>query len=978
MRITAHLFEAFLKCPTKCWLRATNEAPAGHTYAEWVRIQNESYRVAETKRLLARKPPTDSELSPPADNLKVAKWHIAVDIAVTAPDLPLGGRLQAPHSAVVPPATLNSQPSDQSRVTSAARDEADATATAFTAETRLHATERVPAEGRGKAVQFIPIRFLFANKLGKDDRLLLAYDAFALSAALGRGVAVGKIVHGEDHATLKVKIKALAGEVRKSLWKIAALLSSPTPPDLVLNRHCSECEFQARCRQKALEQDDLSLLGGMSAKERQRLRSNGISTVTQLSYTFRPRRRPKWLRDRKEKYHHSLKALAIREKKIHIVGTLELKLEGTPVYLDVEGLPDRDFYYLIGVRIGNGESAVQHSLWADTVKDEGKIWREFLDILQAVKKPVLIHYGSYETVFLKRMRERYRQRCLSSAATTTIEAAVNLLSVVFAQVYLPCPSNSLKEVAGHMGFRWSDPTATGIQTVAWRQEWETTRATAAKQALLIYNTEDCEALDVLTHALVELGQRAPPGGDSRLGEIVDTAKLKREYPHGFGRNKFAFPELHTINDAAYWDYQRERVYVKSDKGLNHAVRQSGKPQRVLHPNETVECARPRCCPKCGAATVIKHAKLSKTVFDLKFMRYGLKRWITCYQFQNYRCQNCGATFTSQEKTWGRGKFGPNVIALAIYLNIELRLPQGHVDQCLNRLFGFDLAAGQTTNGIKEQAARTYRGAYEAILKKLCSGRLLHVDETKASVRGNSGFVWIFASIQEVAYVYSETREGNLLQTMLKDFKGVLVSDFYAAYDSIRCPQQKCLIHLIRDLNDDVLKHPYDAELKDLALALTALLKPIVETIDRYGLKCRFLKKHLASVKRFYRRISETDLQSETAAKFKERLEKNREKLFTFLNYDGVPWNNNNAEHAVKPFAALRHVIGGITTEKGIRDYLVLLSLCETCKYMGLDFLDFLRSGEKDIYAFAESRRARSRRSSTGNPEASPADESSEK
>lgn len=311
MRITAHLFEAFLKCPTKCWLRATNEAPAGHTYAEWVRIQNESYRVAETKRLLARKPPTDSELSPPADNLKVAKWHIAVDIAVTAPDLPLGGRLQAPHSAVVPPATLNSQPSDQSRVTSAARDEADATATAFTAETRLHATERVPAEGRGKAVQFIPIRFLFANKLGKDDRLLLAYDAFALSAALGRGVAVGKIVHGEDHATLKVKIKALAGEVRKSLWKIAALLSSPTPPDLVLNRHCSECEFQARCRQKALEQDDLSLLGGMSAKERQRLRSNGISTVTQLSYTFRPRRRPKRLRDRKEKYHHSLKALAI-------------------------------------------------------------------------------------------------------------------------------------------------------------------------------------------------------------------------------------------------------------------------------------------------------------------------------------------------------------------------------------------------------------------------------------------------------------------------------------------------------------------------------------------------------------------------------------------------------------------------------------------------------------------------------------------
>src|SRR5437868_2992248 len=49
-------------------------------------------------------------------------------------------------------------------------------------------------------------------------------------------------------------------------------------------------------------------------------------------------------------------ALAIRERKIHIVGSPELKLQGTPVYLDVEGLPDRDFYYLIGLRIGIGES----------------------------------------------------------------------------------------------------------------------------------------------------------------------------------------------------------------------------------------------------------------------------------------------------------------------------------------------------------------------------------------------------------------------------------------------------------------------------------------------------------------------------------------------------------------------------------------------------------------------------------------------
>src|SRR5262249_24110018 len=79
--------------------------------------------------------------------------------------------------------------------------------------------------------------------------------------------------------------------------------------------------------------------------------------------------------------------------------------------------------------------------------------------------------------------------------------------------------------------------------------------------------------------------------------------------------------------------------------------------------------------------------------------------------------------------------------------------------------------------------------------------------------------------------------------------------------------------------------------------------------------------------------------------FKKRFEKNRDKLFTFLDYDGIPWNNNNAEHAIKAFAVLRKNIDGMSTEKGMREYLTLLSICETCKYTGASFLDFLRSGE---------------------------------
>jgi len=450
MTIMPQLFEAFLKCPTKGWLRFTGEPPAGNAYAEWVQTENESYRADAAKRLITNTPADEcaqslgssrrEETPYSAENLKTAKWRVATDVPVQT-EL----RSSRGHEAQTSSTEIN-----QSLLTSAAT----------IVESRLHAIERIPSEGRGKAAQFIPIRFVFCNKLTQDDRLLLAFDALTLSQVLGRDVSLGKIIHGDGHAALKVKTSALAGEVRKRIEKMSALLSGQTnarsadsharkslpdeatrglggprsAPDLVLNRHCPECEFQARCRKIAIEKDDLSLLSSMNAKECQELRGKGIFNVTQLSYTFLPRRRPKRLRDKREKYHHSLKALAIREQKIHIVGSPELKIEGTPVYLDVEGLPDRDFYYLIGLRIGHGESAVQHSLWADTVADEGKIWRGFLGILETVEKPVLIHYGNYETDFLEVMGIRYGDLAEQAAAKSKDRTTVNVLSAVLGQV----------------------------------------------------------------------------------------------------------------------------------------------------------------------------------------------------------------------------------------------------------------------------------------------------------------------------------------------------------------------------------------------------------------------------------------------------------------------------------------------------------------------------------------------------------------
>jgi hypothetical protein len=328
------------------------------------------------------------------------------------------------------------------------------------------------------------------------------------------------------------------------------------------------------------------------------------------------------------------------------------------------------------------------------------------------------------------------------------------------------------------------------------------------------------------------------------------------------------------------------------------------------------------------------------------MQYGVKRWVTRYVVRRYRCPCCRSTFYSPDRQLPIRKYGPNLVAYTIYQNIDLKLPQTRIALTVKQLFGLHISRN-AINQLKAAAAETYQGTYSKILKRLCSGRLLHVDETRIGVKGNEGYVWVLTSLEEVAYFYTATRAGDTIQEMLKDFSGVLVSDFYAAYNSVRCFQQKCLIHFIRDLNDALLKHPYDEELKRLVGAFASLVKPMIETVDRYGLKKRFLGKHRIFVDRFYKCLSSEFVAGEAARSIIERLQKNRNTMFTFLDFDDVPWNNNNAEHAIKAFATMRRVIEGTTTEKGLREFLVLLSVCQTCKYKNIEFLNFLRSGTRD-------------------------------
>jgi hypothetical protein len=415
-----------------------------------------------------------------------------------------------------------------------------------------------------------------------------------------------------------------------------------------------------------------------------------------------------------------------------------------------------------------------------------------------------------------------------------------------------------------------------------------------------------------------------------------------------------------INKCARFDYQRDRVLVRTDPTVRASVRRKQSSVRSIQKaNLEIRCNSPSHCPACGGNQVkpIRSNSYSKLVFDLKFTRTGVKRWIVKYFSERNLCLGCGKSFYSDSYPTGQ-KIGHNLASWAVYQHVALRLSFKNVGLSINDIFGY-CCSGKFGERMQVRLAEVYRVTVDRMLNLLRSGMLIHGDETMVTLKHSIvGYVWAFTSTVSVVYLYHPTREGTFLKETLGDFAGVLVSDFYAAYDAVTCHQQKCHLHLIRDINDDLLSHPFDEELKELARRYTLTLQPMVETIDKHGLKTKFLSKHKRNAESFLDWIAKREIKSEVAHGYKSRIVKYGERLFTFLDYDGIPWNNNNAENALKLVASRRRLFGTSVSEAGLKDYLVFLSIYQTLRRKGISLLRFLLSGETDLEKFVASYRRR--------------------
>jgi len=398
-----------------------------------------------------------------------------------------------------------------------------------------------------------------------------------------------------------------------------------------------------------------------------------------------------------------------------------------------------------------------------------------------------------------------------------LAALVNVLSVVYAHAYFPCYSNGLKDVAGCLGCSWSDPQASGLQSVVWRKRWEATRSGEWRDRLVTYNREDCAALRRVTEFLhahgpgasTEGGVKSDAAGDPLVASVEEIDQLGA--PKRWGEVAFVHADYQFINGCARFDYQRERVYARSSKLIRKTRRKAYQHRnRKLRASRRVQIVA-RTCPSCGGMDITQWPKGKpgfgyktryKRSFDLVFTPAGIKRRVIECRAAVHECRTCGTVFIP-DRYERAAKHFHGLMAWAMYEHIAYQASYMEIQQRFDEYFGL-FVADIEVHLFKSLMARYYRPCYRRLLKTILAGPVLHVDETEVKLRTGKGYVWVLAAAEEVVYLYRPTREGDFLPKLLKDFRGVLVSDFYAAYDALPCPQQKCLIHLLRDMNQELL------------------------------------------------------------------------------------------------------------------------------------------------------------------------------
>lgn len=312
-------------------------------------------------------------------------------------------------------------------------------------------------------------------------------------------------------------------------------------------------------------------------------------------------------------------------------------------------------------------------------------------------------------------------------------------------------------------------------------------------------------------------------------------------------------------------------------------------------------------------------------------------------FDRYWCSCCKAMVRSRKAdVVPRSKYGPRLHALVAWLKYGLGMTLGKVQAFLREQCGLELSTG-TLSELLARVGDRLAPAYDDLLDMVRRQSVLYADESGWRVDGVNHYLWVFTNDDLCLYQIRRSRGSQVLVDLLgKSFPGVLCSDFYAAYGVIEGPKQKCLVHLMRDLRK--LRESDDEPVaQSFSRKLIAALKRIFKLhgAREQMLPAAFDKQAKAARTRVLN-LAFDHLKSKhpDCKRLAKRISKHRQELFVCLEIPEVEPGNNQAERGVRPAVLMRKTSYGNRSDRGRRVQEVLMSLIQTCRKRGVDFMEW--------------------------------------
>jgi transposase len=364
-------------------------------------------------------------------------------------------------------------------------------------------------------------------------------------------------------------------------------------------------------------------------------------------------------------------------------------------------------------------------------------------------------------------------------------------------------------------------------------------------------------------------------------------------------------------------------------------------RRREEPTQIVYHAEERC-PDCGYRLRGQSVARSRQVIDLP---EPAPVEVTEHRLLKRHCPACDRWWTPHVdfggQVLGQGRLGVRLISVIAYLRQSARLPLRTIQHLLATLHGLRLSRG-ALGDLLQRVQQATRPAQEGLLEQARASPIVHMDETGWRENGQNGYVWglVTAGPQPVCYyAYDRSRAGAVAATLLADFRGHLVTDYYCAYNHLGCKHQRCWVHLLRDLHALKQTHAAEGEVVQWAQALRALYDdaqaafegPRVLTIRQRRLLARQLEAQAYRLALVYAGQKKHPCQA-----LAKRLLRHMGELFAFVHVDGLDADNNRAERLLRPLVVQRKISGGTRSAAGSTTYLGLASLFQTWHARGLN------------------------------------------